>query len=107
MRTMACLQIYRRLLSLATYLRVSSNTEYLKISHICRGGFNVSKTEVILFIPLIKETNSRLNLKINGLRLCPTGSVKYFVIKIDEKLNWNHHGWLLRVDRNWIEFYIL
>ena len=32
-----------------------------------------------------------LKLKLNGKRLYPTKSVKYFSIKIDESLTWNEH----------------
>ena len=45
---------------------------FLKANKIC---LNVSKTEVVLFKSLIKQTNS--DFKLNRNRLYPTDSVKY------------------------------
>ena len=45
---------------------------WLKANKIC---LNVSKTEVVLFKSLIKQTNS--DFKLNRNRLYPTDSVKY------------------------------
>ena len=50
---------------------------------------NFSKTEVVLFKSVKKQTEATLKLKLNGKRLYTTNSVKYLGIKIDENLNWH------------------
>ena len=57
---------------------------WLSAYKIC---LNASKTEVVLFKSLRKQTETTLNLKLNGKRLYTTDSVKYFGIKIDDNLN--------------------
>ena len=42
---------------------------------------NVSKTEVVLFRSIRKQTEATLKLKLNSKRLYPTNSVKYLGIK--------------------------
>ena len=51
-------------------------------------SLNVSKTELTLFKPKMKNLDFNLKLKLNGKRLYPTKSVKYLGIKIDENLTW-------------------
>ena len=59
---------------------------WLNANKIC---LNVSKTEVVLFKSIRKQTEATLKLKLNGKRLYTTNSVKYLGIKIDENLNWH------------------
>ena len=59
---------------------------WLNANKIC---LNVSKTEVVLFKSVRKQTETTLKLKLNGKRLYTTNSVKYLGIKIDENLNWH------------------
>ena len=59
---------------------------WLNANKIC---LNVSKTEVVLFKSVRKQTEVTLKLKLNGKRLYTTNSVKYLGIKIDENLNWH------------------
>ena len=59
---------------------------WLNANKIC---FNVSKTQVVLFKSIRKQTEATLKLKLNGERLYTTNSVKYLGIKIDENLNWH------------------
>ena len=59
---------------------------WLNANKIC---FNVSKTEVVLFKSIRKQTETTLKLKLNGKKLCTTNSVKHLGIKIDENLNWH------------------
>ena len=47
---------------------------------------DVSKTEVVLFKGLIKQTDSDLHLKLNGKRLCSTDPVKYLGIIFHKNL---------------------
>ena len=61
---------------------------WLNASKIC---FNVSKTELFLFRSAKKQMDFGLKLKLNGKKLCPTNSVKYLGIKIDEHLTWKPH----------------
>ena len=61
---------------------------WLNASKIC---FNVSKTELVLFRSAKKQMDFGLKLKLNGKKLCPTNSVKYLGIKIDEHLTWKPH----------------
>ena len=56
----------------------------LNSNKIC---LNFSKTEVVLFKSVSKQTEATLKLKLNGKRLYTTNSVKYLGIKIDENLN--------------------
>ena len=44
---------------------------------------NVSKTEVVLFKSIRKQTEATLKLKLNDKRLYTTNSVKHLGIKID------------------------
>ena len=50
---------------------------------------NVSKTEVVLFKSIRKQTEATLKLKLNGKKLYTANSVKYLGIKLDENLNWH------------------
>ena len=59
---------------------------WLSADKIC---LNVSKTEVVFFKSIRKQTETTLKLKLNGKRLYPTNSVKYLGMKIDENLNWH------------------
>ena len=59
---------------------------WLNANKIC---LNFSKTEVVLFKSIRKQTEATLKLKVNGKRLYTTNSVKYICIKIDENLNWH------------------
>ena len=59
---------------------------WLSANKIC---LNVSKTEVVFFKSIRKQTETTLKLKLNGKRLYPTNSVKYLGMKIDENLNWH------------------
>ena len=62
------------------------NNTYLNANKV---SLNVSKTELIIFKPRIKkEIGFDIKLKLNGKRIYPAKSVKYFVIKIDESLTW-------------------
>ena len=49
------------------------------------------KTEVTLFKSAKKQLDFGLKLKLNGKRLYPLNSVKYFGVKIDEPLTWKPH----------------
>ena len=51
---------------------------WLSSSKICLD--NVSKTEVVLFKSLTKQTDSDLHLQLNGKQLYPTDSMKYLVL---------------------------
>ena len=46
---------------------------------------------MVLFKPLKKELDHELKIKLNGKKLYPTPSVKYFGVKIDSNLNWKEH----------------
>ena len=48
-------------------------------------SLNVSKTEFIIFKTRMKKVDFEVRLKLNGKRICPTKSVKYLFIKIDER----------------------
>ena len=61
-------------------------SNWLNANKIC---LNFSKTEVVLFKSVRKQTEATLKLKLNGERLYTTNSVKYLSIKIDENLNWH------------------
>ena len=37
------------------------------------------------------EIDSEVKIKLSRKRLCPTDSVKYLGIRINENLNWKHH----------------
>ena len=50
-------------------------------------SLHVSKTETVLFRPKIFN----LKIKLIGKRLYETNSMKYFGIRIDNKLNWKDH----------------
>ena len=54
-------------------------------------SLNVSKTEMVLFRPKRKSMDFNLKIKLNGKRLYEANSVKYLVIRIDNKLNWKAH----------------
>ena len=54
-------------------------------------SLNVTKTELILFKPKMKKLDFDLKLRLNSKRICPTKSVQYQGIKIDEKLTWTDH----------------
>ena len=47
---------------------------------------NVSKTELIMSKAKMKKLDFDLILKLNGKKLCPNKSVKYFGTKIDKNL---------------------
>ena len=70
--------------------QVGHNIKYLSYwlnaNKIC---LNFSKTEVVLFKSVRKQTEATLKLKLNGKRLYITNSVKDLGIKIDENLNWH------------------
>ena len=53
---------------------------WLNANKIC---LNVSKTEVVLFKSIRKQTEATLKLKLNDKRLYTTNSVKHLGIKID------------------------
>ena len=59
---------------------------WLNANKIC---LNVSKTEVVLFKSIRKQTEATLKLKLNGKKLYTANSVKYLGIKLDENLNWH------------------
>ena len=42
----------------------------------------------LLFSSLKENLNFNMKIMLNGKRLYPTDSVKYFGVKIDNKLNW-------------------
>ena len=54
---------------------------WLNSNKIC---LNVSKTEEVLFKSIRKQTETTLELKLNGKRLYTTNSVRYLGIKIYE-----------------------
>ena len=58
----------------------------LNSNKIC---LDISKTEVILFKSIKKQTESTLKLKLNSKRLYTTDSAKYFGIKFEENVNWH------------------
>ena len=74
---MPCIEATRKLKYLSYWLSANK---------IC---LTVSKTEVVLFRSLRKQTESTLKLNLNGKRLYTTDSVKYLTIKIDENVNWH------------------
>ena len=61
-------------------------SNWINANKIC---LNFSKTEVVLFKSVRKQTEATLKLKLNGKRLYTTNSVKYLGIKIDRNLNWH------------------
>ena len=60
---------------------------WLNANIIC---LNVSKTEVVLFKSLTKQTDSNLHLKLNAKRPHSTDSIIYLGIIIDKNLAWYH-----------------
>ena len=38
-----------------------------------------------------KKFNDMVRIKLSGKRICPTASVKYLGVKIDQHLTWQHH----------------
>ena len=52
---------------------------------------NVQKTEFVIFKHQRKKIDSEVKIKVTRKQLCPTDSVKYLGIRIDENLNWKHH----------------
>ena len=57
-----------------------------------RISLNISKTEFIIFRKRSKPVCSEsLKIKINGVRLYPSTSIKYLGILIDEHLSWKYH----------------
>ena len=54
-------------------------------------SLNVSKTEMVLLRPKRKSIDFNLKIKLNGVRLYETNSVKYFDMMIDRKLNGETH----------------
>ena len=63
-------------------------TKWQNANEIC---LNVSKTEDASYKSSRKLSDVPLKVKFDGKRLCPTNSVKYFRINIDENLNWKQH----------------
>ena len=65
---------------------IGLKNNWLSANKICH---TISKTEIILYKSLKKQTDSDLHLKLNGKRLYPTNSMKYLVIIIDKNLIWH------------------
>ena len=53
-------------------------------------SLNVSKTELVLFKPKRKHVDFDIKINLNGIMLCPTDSLKYLGVRIDNK-NWKAH----------------
>ena len=61
---------------------------------------NVSKTKIVAFKSTRKLTDCRLKLKVNGKRLYPTTSVKYFGINIDDNFSWKQQIFNIAIKLN-------
>ena len=51
----------------------------------------MKKNELVIFKHQRKKLDSPTKIKLNRKRICPSKSVKYLGIKIDENLNWKQH----------------
>ena len=69
---------------------VNQDLKSSKVAEYKKNCLKSSKTEAVLFKLSRKLTYVPIKLKLNGKRLYPTKSVKYFGIKVDENLNWKH-----------------
>ena len=69
-------------------LDLKNITHWLNANRIL---LNVKKTELVIFKHQRKKVDSPIKIKLNRKRLCPSKSVKYLGIKIDENLNWKQH----------------
>ena len=56
-----------------------------------RLSLNVSKTEFIIFKPPRKNLKERITLKLNGVTLYESNTIKYLGIIMDDRLTWKHH----------------
>ena len=54
-------------------------------------SLNVQKTELVIFKHESQKEVSKVKIKLNRKRLCPTDTVKYLYIRIDKNLNCKHH----------------
>ena len=50
--------------------------------------YQMFQKQNLLFSSLKENLNFNMKIMLNGKRLYPTDSVKYFGVKIDNKLNW-------------------
>ena len=46
---------------------------------------------MVIFKFKTKKFNDIGKIKLSGTRICPTASVKYLDVKIDQNLTWQHH----------------
>ena len=46
---------------------------------------------MVIFKSKIRKFNDTVKIKLKGKRICPTASVKYLGVKIDQHLTWQHH----------------
>ena len=61
-------------------------SQWLKASKL---SLNISKTKLIIFHRNTASIDHSLKLKLDGKRLSPSQSVKYFGVLLDEHLQWN------------------
>ena len=51
----------------------------------------MQKTDLVIFKHQRKKIDSEVKIKVSRKWLCPTDSIKYLGITIDENWNWKHH----------------
>ena len=66
-------------------LDMKNSTVWLDANKI---SLNVDKTELVIFKRQRKKLDTGIKIKLNRKRLCPSQSVRYLGIKIDQNLNW-------------------
>ena len=69
--------------------------------HVNKISLNVKKAELVIFKHKNKKLECWVKIKHNGRRLCPSNSVKYLGLKIDEGLNWStkKDNWTTKLNR--------
>ena len=69
--------------------------------HVNKILLNVKKAELVIFKHKNKKLECWVKIKHNGRRLCPSNSVKYLGLKIDEGLNWStkKDNWTTKLNR--------
>ena len=73
--------------------KVINNELKLLYEWLCanRLSLNVGKTEFMVFRPPRKVLDSRIILKLNGVKLYESTKIKYLGIILDSRLTWKHH----------------
>ena len=73
-----------------TKLNKYVNVDMKKLTNWLNGKDLFKKTELVIFKHQRKKIDNKVKIKLSRKQLCPTDSVKYFGIRIDEKLNRKH-----------------